>query len=423
MVPEFWSNRLAATDPPLDIAQTRIPEIPDQTEFLQRWFEFHQGYRIIKLGDDREQRIAVIGEPFKEVSPGFLPRTLDQLRAGVANDARRPENRLRRRPLSSEETVSAEPQQSLEDALDSLLSEVTEDEAVTAQQRNAQPTTEPFERDTVDAADPVHPLTRREAQLQRARERFARVFGTREDLQQEDYVSPLATMYGRADDRYQQAEQLRAEGITTAPSTDGLSARERRIIEEQLLWGVMRESQAISESLEREGDVWSYEPVPADIESSNSTETSQSEVPVDSAFALLAGQDNITTATLAEAHFPENEGSGTTLFDVIRGSGGLRTALPLNRHFHLPPELPSLSLDNQPDRPPPQTDEAMTRVLACQVCYQQLANIAVLPCGHMVMCEWCADVVIPVRHSHLPVRRSNCPMCRKQVKQRFKIHM
>jgi hypothetical protein len=39
------------------------------------------------------------------------------------------------------------------------------------------------------------------------------------------------------------------------------------------------------------------------------------------------------------------------------------------------------------------------------------------------MCQWCADVVIPVKHSHLPIRPSKCPMCRKMVKQRFKIHM
>ena len=67
------------------------------------------------------------------------------------------------------------------------------------------------------------------------------------------------------------------------------------------------------------------------------------------------------------------------------------------------------TLDNQPDRPAPKTDEEMTKTLACQVCYQQLADIAVLPCGHMVMCQWCADVVIPVRHSHIPTRPSKMP--------------
>ena len=126
---EFWTNRLAATDPPLDTAHTRIPEIPDQTDFLQRWNEFHQGYRIAKRPDGTEQRIAVIGEPFKEVAPGFLPRTLAQLRAGVVNDARREENRLRRRRLSlEEEEQEQEPQDDMEDMFDALISEAANEE-------------------------------------------------------------------------------------------------------------------------------------------------------------------------------------------------------------------------------------------------------------------------------------------------------
>ena len=50
------------------------------------------------------------------------------------------------------------------------------------------------------------------------------------------------------------------KGPLQPPSLDGLSAQERRDIEEQLLWGVMRESQAMSSNLEQEGEVWSYAP-------------------------------------------------------------------------------------------------------------------------------------------------------------------
>ncbi|EFQ87306.1 hypothetical protein PTT_17246 [Pyrenophora teres f. teres 0-1] len=87
-----------------------------------------------------------------------------------------------------------------------------------------------------------------------------------------------------------------------------------------------------------------------------------------------------------------------------------------------PPSPPPVTLDSQPDRPAPRSEEEMTKVLACQVCYQQIADIAVLPCGHMVMCVWCADVVVPVRHGSVPVGRVRCPMCRKGVKQRVRIH-
>ncbi|KAF2735989.1 hypothetical protein EJ04DRAFT_434019 [Polyplosphaeria fusca] len=84
--------------------------------------------------------------------------------------------------------------------------------------------------------------------------------------------------------------------------------------------------------------------------------------------------------------------------------------------------MPGATLDNQPNRPPPLKDAQMTKSLACQVCYCQIADMALLPCGHMVMCEYCADVVIPVKNQQFPLRPSKCPMCRKQVKQRIRIH-
>lgn len=326
----------------------------------------------------------MIGEPFKEVSPGFLPRTLDQLRAGIENDARRPENRLQRRRLSLDEERPEEPQQSIESALDDLLQEATEEEQAPQAAVEVPVAAQPTPQRSLLPHRP-RPLNRGEAQLQRARERFARVFGTREDIQQEDYESPLSTMFNRASDRYRQAEERRATGSTAPPSLGGLTARERREIEEQLLWGVMRESAAHHE-LEHEGDVWSYAPRGSD----------------------LSRRERIAVEGVA---------------DLRRALNNNRDASANRGETYGQSEHPQQTLDNQVDRPPPKSDEEMTRTLSCQVCYQQIADIALLPCGHMVMCEWCADVVVPVRHHHVPVRPTKCPMCRKQVKQRFKIHM
>ncbi|KAH9866730.1 hypothetical protein J1614_008423 [Plenodomus biglobosus] len=468
---EFWSNRLAATDPPLDVSQTRIPEVPDQTEFLARWNEFHQGYRVVKLADGSEQRIAVLGEPFKEVSPGFLPRSLDQLRASVENDARRPENRFSRRRLSEEEERPEAPQPSLEDALDSLLQEAADAEVETSgPQEQAVPATP--EMADIENTEPARPLTRRDAQQQRRREQFQRVFGSREDLQQEDYESPLTSMYSRAYDRYRQAEERRADGTTIAPTiVDGISVQERRDIEEQLLWGVMRDSQAMSESLEREGDVWSYTPIPvvnlptvpidsvedvplnrtssSRLENLNSlmdqfariidpplrpTRTPPSATPSTTAApnpSLTATSSfptntTPTPTTTTRNRSPDLSDIRTSLAQMTSELARLRLASSTlathRRSAILLPHTPP-TLDNQPDRPPPATDADMTKLLACQVCYQQLADTALLPCGHMVMCQWCADVVVPVRHVHIPVGVVKCPMCRKIVKQRFRIHM
>lgn len=49
---------------------------------------------------------------------------------------------------------------------------------------------------------------------------MTRVFGTREEIQSDDYQSPIAGLYARAWDRYRQAERQRREGIDPAdPST------------------------------------------------------------------------------------------------------------------------------------------------------------------------------------------------------------
>lgn len=426
-----------------------------------------------------------MGEPFKEVSPGFLPRTLAQLRAGVANDARRPENRLRRRQLSTEGEQPQEPTQSLDSALDSLIAEASDEETPRPSQDAAPTPTQPQVQ-----TDRPRPLNRGEARLQRARERFARVFGTREDIQQDDYESPLSTMYNRAYDRYRQAEERRATDTVAPPTLEGLSVQERREIEEQLLWGVMRESASHHElpsnsgqeaalyGLLSEGNVWSYNPInrwdrasersrlspqppldasendqaqpnaPATRAETNQNLTSttresttslgQETTNIDDHIRRLRERVAAMTANPTQSGAPSPTNRPTPRLSQIQQDIQQLTA-EINRvqatseqiiaaryalHARTLADRPIHTLDNQPGRPNPCTDQEMTRTLACQVCYQQLADIAVLPCGHMVMCQWCADVVIPVRHSHIPVdRASKCPMCRKVVKQRFKIHL
>lgn len=378
----------------------------------------------MRLADGSESRIAVIGEPFGEVSPGFLPRTLDQLRAGRDNDASRPENRFQRRRLSSEEARPEEPQQSIEDALDSLLQEISDDEEPPTQEQAPQ------------EMPSRHPgLRRTEIHLQRARDRLVRVFGTREDVQRDDYESPLASMYNRAFARHQQAEDRRASGETTAPSTDNLSTQERREIEEQVLWGVINESRASLENDHQSNPSRTLTPPTTDRPREDSA-TASSPPPITQSAGVRAPlsllERDISSAESSQEQLRASLEQITSDLSRFRelsvaaialGEGGSNRGWSrsiANSLVH--PDAPRPTLD-APDRPPPLSDEQMTKNLSCQVCYCQLADTAVLPCGHMVMCQWCADVVVPVKHSHVPVRPSKCPMCRKTVKQRFKIHV
>lgn len=422
--PEFWSNRLAATDPPLDASQTQIPFIPDQTQFLERWFEFHQGFRIVKHPDGSESRIAVHGEPFREVSPGFLPRTLHELRQRTENDASRPQNRFARSLLATETECEQTPHETIEDALDNLLADISDDEAQPAEQREQQDM--PRQSTALSRR-----LSRGQVQLQRARDRFARIFGTREDVQRDDYESPISSMYDRAWNRYQQAEERRASGQTMAPSTDGLSQHERQEVEQQLLWGVMNESRAalnpaLSEPAQSEPfqSQSNPEPNPPGLHESSGFSSSgyisrlASRLSIPDSPPSTDGLLRSTTSDLTEA-LSQLTADLARLRQASDSVASARSALQQDRQ---PSPPPSESLD-VPHRPPPLSEEQMTKNLACHVCYSQLADIAVLPCGHMVMCQWCADIVVPVKHAQFPARPSKCPMCRKGIKQRLKIHL
>ncbi|KAG9600716.1 transaldolase, partial [Aureobasidium melanogenum] len=117
---EFWRNRVAQTN--LLPTQTRIPQIPDQADFLERWYQFYNGYRTVIRPDGAEERVAVLGERFRDVSPGRLPRTLDELRAGQErSDADQ-------RQHVEIATNNAPEGPSLEDALDQMFEEAEEEE-------------------------------------------------------------------------------------------------------------------------------------------------------------------------------------------------------------------------------------------------------------------------------------------------------
>ena len=114
---EFWEQRVGVSG--LRSGQTKIPEVPDQTDFLKKWYEFHQGYRIVVKDDGTEERVAVLGEDFKDVSPGCLPRTLEELRTG-----RRREDEVHEARNSVTQTQQ-EDGPSIEDTLEQMFAAVS----------------------------------------------------------------------------------------------------------------------------------------------------------------------------------------------------------------------------------------------------------------------------------------------------------
>jgi hypothetical protein len=78
-------------------------------------------------------------------------------------------------------------------------------------------------------------------------------------------------------------------------------------------------------------------------------------------------------------------------------------------------------LDNAHDgRPEPKTEEQLRVNLDCKVCFSQLVDTVLLPCGHAVMCQWCANQHVPSSKydKTRPSKPAKCPMCRKGIKQK-----
>lgn len=390
----------------------------------------------MKDADGAEQRIAVLGENLNDVSPGFLPRTLDQLRRRTANDARRAENRFQRRRLSSEDEQPEQPLQSIEDALDSLLDLASDEEEELGE--------EPLGQEEVQQG----PLSRAETVAQRGREQFARLYGTREEIEQDDYESPIANMYGRAYQRFRQAEEVRASG--------DMHPDRQEEMEQQVFWDAIQTLQRSlppeppqDQSEQPNEDSATFRGYDSALQGQSGADV-RAEFEVDSASMRQAFPNGTPLLPLLEQHitdlqrrFARLQASGPvdpdlqqrlesefgTLVDewvrvVDSESSGpeITFQYPLRQGHLTPAPGPELDMDKQ-DRPPPLEDEQMTKVIACRVCYCQVADVALIPCGHMALCQWCADTMIPVKHTHIPIKPSKCPVCRKGVKQRYKIHM
>ncbi|KAI9652180.1 MAG: hypothetical protein M1831_007161 [Alyxoria varia] len=389
-IAEFWDNRIAATSPPLDSKDSRIPEYPDQAAFITKWFEFYHG--------DPQM-------PWNRVSPGCLPvRDWRESMAILQID----------RPVSAELGFP-----SLDATLDRLLEEEEQDSeassnqiAGTGSQAEAAAT---HTRLPSAHVHPSHTTSHRSHALQEAREQverisqrrecisrelseietelrssrqhqmeitrntrtaqqLERVFGTREEIRQQgaNYVSPVASLFARAYERHRIAEEVRAE----ERRADDNSSRHRDLLEQMSHYRRMNRRHALY-NLRSQADTQSMSP----------GETN-------------AGED--------AAHNPtpgaDESGSSSSLDED-------------------PATLQTLDND---DRPPPMADKDLIVKLNCRICFSQRADTAVLPCGHLTMCSYCAAIAIPSKPNDRtqPLARSPpCPLCRKTVKKIARIYL
>lgn len=99
-----------------------------------------------------------------------------------------------------------------------------------------------------------------------------------------------------------------------------------------------------------------------------------------------------------------------------------RPLLGRQPHHHRPGERttaprPATSIaDGEP--PAPRATEEMTVNLECKACMNQPIDTVFLPCGHAVLCRWCARRHMQTNGSDRARSKPVCPMCRAPVRQR-----
>jgi hypothetical protein len=96
---------------------------------------------------------------------------------------------------------------------------------------------------------------------------------------------------------------------------------------------------------------------------------------------------------------------------------------PYEPYYESESDSEQVTFDTQ-ERPPPMKPESMIVDLACTICKEHLVDTVVMPCMHAVMCNWCAELQIPGKRGtpHLARdRTAKCPLCRTRVKEKRKI--
>lgn len=146
-----------------------------------------------------------------------------------------------------------------------------------------------------------------------------------------------------------------------------------------------------------------------------------STAPVTSQIVLRGPNDNVNVNLLGPLRHPgvphhrypriRRTLSQTPRYDASR----LSSSNYISRH-----SLPKGLDDPLDKRPEPKETAEMTLNMECKVCMSQPVDTAVFPCGHAMLCRWCAEKCVPSHRSEKSRSKEppRCPMCRGVVRNK-----
>ena len=261
--------------------------------------------------------------------------------------------------------------------------------------------------------------------------------GTREDIENADYQSPVGTMFGRAWDRYRMAEETRRQ----APAADGQHHSNNPSAEQaatsptshvphgHLTASFMsappreqRENPFIPRSGRRREALTST----SQVDYREELQRQHAEIIMrERPHVLSAGRAARRPYRMSDEELALHRGLPPDYFPWHHPHPGHMPPShpPYEPYYESESDSEQVTFDTQ-ERPPPMKPESMIVDLACTICKEHLVDTVVMPCMHAVMCNWCAELQIPGKRGtpHLARdRTAKCPLCRARVKEKRKI--
>lgn len=278
-----------------------------------------------------------------------------------------------------------------------------------------------------DPREPVYPL------------------GSREDVQHEDYVSPLTGMFGRAYGRYQEAEAARMaarahgfEAISSWNNQGQFTTVYRPSLNPLLDPTAARADQTQANQAQTQEDLNAF------FNHTRNLRRTQRAVSAEDGQSARS-VDDITTQRRLGMEYTQTPLDPTAAGFVpqdlpatpILRAHSRRQRLGFHRQFYTdsfhtfgnvprtnPFEIDDNSInpiDAQSSRPSPFRSEDLKVDLACKICTEQKINTVCMPCMHACMCRWCAAIHKNDCRDYDTGRWNGalwkCPICRKSIQE------
>jgi hypothetical protein len=224
-------------------------------------------------------------------------------------------------------------------------------------------------------------------------------FGTREEWESPDYQSPLGLMFNRAWTRYRDAEDQRR-------------VHETEIQDRMTRVSISDQSAAMSQ--------------PGTLDQTHRHPRHQTDTIWAAGYAARFGDSSEEELQRIQAMAARlNSQHGHPLSDY---------PLYITERYRQPSPERSNPIDTQASRPAALEPAEMTANIACRICEEQKIDCITLPCYHMTMCHWCAEIM---RSDARRARRDpdnpflrqlrgegwNCPICRKGVEGTRRVYL